>query len=949
MSSNTALTNANQLVAVRGNALEAFIEPLSLMVMFLLRNRGATPSQLVGRELGLPHSDVERITTLLIANDLICRTDSGFVLTEEARKRLTGSLSLDFLVGSSVSGTSPDVEHPLTTAYLIREAIGRGATSFTFRATQANTNLDRTLKVFLPGCVRFDQLAAAIERRGHIKTTALPGIIDAGQVRLALPGGESAVTPCVVLEYINGQSKTFSAFLRDQANLSPVVFETFVERVCEALAAIEAVGLQHGDLHDGNILVKTGDSPSIAEDFFVIDFIGVPSCYSPQLALRSDIENFRDHLLRAVLIASKQHPGYSVRYLLGDRVYRVLQKLRLNGYASFGQILEDFRKPQVPVPKEHFNTPSPQPFEWLRVEWIPSPQLLIKLFEPVPSRFSTIARFGNTWISGPRGCGKSHYLRVLAFQPQLFSTVDQALEQKLDQLGYDFRRAFGVLFACRLGEFKAFTPEAMREDYFDVATQQFLKHILVLKIWTKTLQTIREGLETTDCSTECPVLEVPSGFGGLIDFLERCLGKIAMVADSSPIDTFLQCLAMCTARENSAIAVWNYPRRRPELRLLDERDLDGFFAVVKQTFPDLADTRFYVLVDDASYGQIHFEMQKVLNSLVRGAHANHVFKITCDKFMYTLDTSDGRAIDPSNEVTYVDLGEISTKSQRETAIDLSEYLARVLDSRLKAADFRHSIKEILGTSQSVREFLSALSQPGARRKNWQARGSGPRPSRQQAYYAGWNIVWSLAHGSVRTLLELVEHIFNSASATPETKGIPLKVQDAAVRSYAKSKFKALFMLPADIKGKPVGQRLQKVISAVGQMSKEYLRHYDTGAPNRWYETISIERLDTSELDARAELLLQDLIKYGLFLDEGVTFSRAQFGLSQRYDLNKIFAPAFQTTYRVRNHIYLGRDRFNELLLTPHAFLARHRTKLRELAIKKKGKRLVQQVLFGGSE
>ena len=44
-------------------------------------------------------------------------------------------------------------------------------------------------------------------------------------------------------------------------------------------------------------------------------------------------------------------------------------------------------------------------------------------------------------------------------------------------------------------------------------------------------------------------------------------------------------------------------------------------------------------------------------------------------------------------------------------------------------------------------------------------------------------------------------------------------------------------------------------------------------------------------------------------------------------MNKIFAPAFQTTYRVRNHIYISHKRFEDLLLFPDVFVKKHRNKL----------------------
>ena len=151
------------------------------------------------------------------------------------------------------------------------------------------------------------------------------------------------------------------------------------------------------------------------------------------------------------------------------------------------------------------------------------------------------------------------------------------------------------------------------------------------------------------------------------------------------------------------------------------------------------------------------------------------------------------------------------------------------------------------------------------------------------------------------------------------------------------------MLPGEFNGAPLGECLQAIISAIGEMSRKYLENYDTGEKDRWYETISVERLDRSKLSIKAQLLLGELLKNGLLLDEGVTFSRAQFGLCQRYDMNKIFSPAFETTYRVRNHVYLSRQRLEELLLSPDLFLRRHRQKLEELATRKL--QLSQSTLF----
>lgn len=941
MSSSRRLKEPNRLIAEKQWLLNGLLAPTGLLILHLLSRRGPKKPDVIGEELSVPLSDVEQTLLPLLDAELVNVSDEIVALTPLGARLLNyGRMSPDSLVGTTIA---PDhranIPNALGSSYRVKEVIGRGATSFTYRAEHTATHRDRTLKVFLPGSITYPQLDLAVTRRAQINSDALPEIVDVGQIALPIYESAPETVPCVVLKYINNGAQTFAEFLSTQANLDQEIFEHFIRRVGGALAALESVGLTHGDLHERNILVAPNNT-SMSQDFWVIDFVGVPWINSPEVDVASDIESFRDHLIRATVSATKRYPGVSARLLLGERAFRVLAGLRSGSYSSFRDILQDFDRPVGTVPSDYFKSPAPEPFEWLRVEWINSPRWLYRLFEPDQTRFQTISRFGNTWISGPRGSGKSHYLRVLAFQPEVLSTADSdpKLLQKLSDIGYDFRKAFGILFACRLGEFKGFVPEAMVNQKFDPETTAFLKRILVLKIWTKTLDLLREGLERRVEHTGATVLRAPHDVQPLRQFLEEKLGEITTLGDAGTLGVFRQCLAMCTAQETFAVAVWNHPSRRPRnLPQLGETELNDFFSVLKQTFPDLADARFFILVDDASYGNIHFEMQKILNSLVRAAQANHCFKITCDKFMYTLDTSDDRAIDPRHEVTYVDLGEVSTKTQRETTVDLSQYMARVVNSRLDAAGFTTRIETILGESQSPSVFLAGLAQPDARRsQGGTVRSRGRRG--QRALYAGWNIVWNLSHGSVRTLLELVEHIFKSTNASRTTESISLADQDEAVRIYSQRQFRALSMLPGELNGEPVGQRVKSVLSALGEVSRQYIQRYDTGAPGRWYETISVERLDGSALDQVAQDTLIELIKYGALLDDGVTFARAQLGLSQRYDMNKVFAPGFRTTYRVRNHIYLRRPRFEELLLSPDLFLARHREKLDELANDGQGQR-----------
>jgi serine/threonine protein kinase/DNA-binding MarR family transcriptional regulator len=933
MSTNVFLKNANLLVCEKEKMLETLLDNISASVLDYVNQKEKSGIDDIAQNLSLSEDSMKRSLKKLEKTELIIRSNNLIELTPKAKKRLNlKTISLRFLEGETVTGNK-DIAWSLMGSYFVIKQIGAGATSSTFCARQINTHKERALKIFYPGKVSYQKVDKALQKRAKIKdNNCIPEIIEAGQVPLSFPGGESVITSAVVLKYIS-DGITFDDFLRSHSHFNPQIFENFIRSIGGALHEIEAADLIHGDLHEGNILVVPNRNKHSAYEFWVIDFIGVPSVSSPELETTSDIENFRNHLLRAAIIACEKTPRVAARILLGKKAYRVLQGLRNSEYSSFKEMLEDFEKPSVRIPETYFQPPPPDPFEWLRVEWIQSLEWLYKLFVPVSSRYETIQRFGNTWISGPRGCGKSHYLRILAFHPTVIirSHKDPELADILEKLQYNFTEKFGVLFACRLGEFRGFVPEALGQELFDYDSIQFLKHVLIIKIINKTLNTIKEGLQAFDDSEGNNVLNVPQDYLDLINYFHKRFGSMAIVDEANPMNIFKQCLATIATIDNAATALWNVPEQRQKDNLVNETDLDEFFSVIKRTFSELQNTRFYILVDDASFGNIHEEMQKILNSLIRSVQANHCFKLTCDKFRYTLDTSDGRPIDPRNEVTYVDLGEISTKAQRQTSLNLSEYMKNVVNKRLSAGDYQAGIQDILGTSQSALDFLNALSkaETNIAQKGQDLKLAG-RKKKQKAYYAGWNIIWSISHGSVRTLLELIEYIFKNTNFTKNSLSISLEDQDKAVRSYANNHYKAIAMLPGEYNGEPLGQKLQSIISAVGSMSNQYLRKYKTREKNRWYETISIERLDRKRLSPEAQRILIELVKNGLLLDEGITFSRAQFGLCQRYDMNKIFAPAFETTYRVRNHIYLSKTKFEELIIEPVAFTKGYRNKLNAL-------------------
>lgn len=929
MGTTLEIDDLNRLLEKHSAMVGVTSSPTCAYLLHLVRSRPGILISQINSEFTFRSGTAEEWLQRLTEVSLVKVKNSHYFLSSLGERKLAlTDVSLEGLGRTEIPGTH-DVLNKLPDSYrLDATPLGKGATSVTFRAIQQSTQLARTVKIFRPGLISYRQLESFRGKRATIpREVAIPEFIGMGQFSADLKSrGASIVLACQIFEYVDQDAETLQQYVNTTPPpyLSRDFFRFFIEHVGGALEAIERAGLQHGDLHAKNVLVIRRERRKPAISFKVIDLAGASSFNSLTFSGVTDLEMFKRHLVWCLSEVSRQRPGVSARELVGHDVERVITGLRHTKYKKFAQLLDDFHKPGRPIPRRYFREPPRRPFEWLRVEMMPSVKELYLLFEPDEHVFEAIAGSDNVIISGPRGCGKSHYLRVLNFWPQAFSlaTESSELKSKLQRLGYDLRRFFGILFECRVGEFKSFQPEAVSGRAFTPQTVQVLKHILVLKIINKTLAILREG-----CESE--VLTPPQNILTLRSYVQDRFPTVPLYGEPNAVEELAQHARALVTKEKEAESVWNLPAR-PGARLLAEPDVEAFFESVQRDFPDLAQTQFFILVDDVSEGRMHPEMQKVLNSIMTSSTQRFCFKVTCDKFMYTLETAEDRPIDPSQDVIYIDLGDLSVKAQQRRK-DINQYLRGIVNARVNAWVSRKcDIVAILGESQDPTEFLRFLGRP--RKKIEQAKTALETDRKEgKALYAGWNIVWQLSHGSIRTFFQLLDHIFTRSDFDPHDPApISLVDQDTHVREFSKQKFQSLLMLKGDIQGEPLGTPVSHVARSIGEVSRLYLRKWDTGEPSRFYETISLERLDLKPLSKKAAELLKYLAVHDVLVIEGITFSRAQVGLSERYDLNKIYAPCFQTTYRVRNHLYLSRNRFEQLLLQPGQFVKRVRARLDEL-------------------
>ena len=184
------------------------------------------------------------------------------------------------------------------------------------------------------------------------------------------------------------------------------------------------------------------------------------------------------------------------------------------------------------------------------------------------------------------------------------------------------------------------------------------------------------------------------------------------------------------------------------------------------------------------------------------------------------------------------------------------------------------------------------------------------------------MVVQLSSKTVRDGLSLCEAIFRECAEQLGEKFVELKsgegkvtidIQDRAIRKYSREAYANLINIEY------MGEEIFNIVRNFGGISQSYLSREVTREVGRKYEVITIERRDFRKLSNKARERLRKLIRHSVFIDRGLSFSREQIGLVQKFTLHKKFTPALMTTYREREHLRLSKEQLEKLLLQPDEF------------------------------
>lgn len=853
-----------------------------VLVFYINRHEGITKKELIARvekHLAEPDSLIE----FLLTNKFAEEKSQCLYLSKKAKSVMKvveySGYDLSRLPADSISG------------YKLKESIGKGSTSITFKATKEKTGYPVVLKIFKPGILDHVDLEMAIK--------SLENLISESSLSIPLPRDygtfmwNGLTLKYIEMDYVKGIS--LGQFLQENVNVDlQETLLNYLKEVGRTLTLLQDNGFNHGDLHENNILMVSDEAYQERRIFHfkIIDFIGISSIEELRRYELNDLEYFKENFSRIIRKYATTPSGDVDRKKLGERLSYIYENLVKNKYSTFEEVREGLSE-RLP---ERDRIPFTPPFTYLIFEtYDVNDPLWLRRFEFESSLYHYFTDFRSLICSGPRGCGKTIYLRSLSFIPKLIN-IGRNDGDIRDKIAY-FKSIFGVYFACRQGEFKVFSN---RLYDFSSRTELFLKHILILKIARRTVSLIEEAYSERVFSSE-PKVEL------ILEFLSPYLDSKFEMTSTSREKPFKELASILRNEENQCMDRIGKEGNYPSLsRLLNEKNLITFFDIVRKAIAELSDFKFYIIFDDLSEPQVYLEMQKILNCLIACHNGVYCCKFSTDKYAYTFEDMFGKALQVPHDYTYLDLSILD---------DYEDYLERIINRQLELSGYVKKIKDYLEKGQcSSSELISLLSQG----------------EYNEAKFAGWDLIVQLSSWSVRDALVSCESIWKQYGGPREhdklkegSDTISVDVQNQALQKYSEEVYASLINIES------VGKEIFNIVRNFGEISRQCLKRGIANEKDRRYELIAIERRDNRIISDEASDLLRKLIRHSVFIERGYSFSREQIGLVQKFVLHKKYTPALKTTYREREHLRLGAIQLEEFLLHPDQFQEKFLGRFRE--------------------
>ncbi len=789
--------------------------------------------------------------------------------------------------------SQPSVVNLNGRTYTPVETIGSGFKAVVWRAVDERAR-DRALKLALYDDYRERSYESELSRAAKLEAhPVFARLEDAGRTQIALSSGDF---DCVMFveEYVPGMS--LRDFLRQRAqDVTASFLLAYVKAICEALSALRTHGLEHDDLHDGNIIISPPPAGSLDTEFSlkIIDL----GSLKPIEAATKPLRDF-DHVVRQIVAIHER----IVQRRVGSRRDRrfldeCVELLRRMVDPDRDAALRDPAEVRTAFERAESRAAARQglggqtmtsPFEFISAENISDDHVFIDLFAETPW-LSRVAGRDAYLITGPRGCGKSTLLRWLALKTQL-------MRPDADLDAYGIAGFFISCSAALEGRFGWMRDETIVERY-----QDDLVHYFNLVLTAEVVDTL---LVMQQCQGSTTPWEISADDErALLEFLQRALG-----AESAALRG--------ASRLRQALDLVERERVTCDLRMRRGQATGGARTVpafigdlarlLVERIPFFVEHRMTFLVDDFTARRVNPSVQKVLNQVLWGQRSSHhLFKVSSEKNGAELSDIAGQPFEMTRELVPVDIGrEYLRLVSGEQLRRAHEFAVKLLDNRLRIAKYKGDATTLLGYSDfgEYRTLDRAL-----------------RETNNRSQYHGLDTIADLCSGDVSTLLGVYRAIFDGGRVARETNTrIKASVQhDAIVRASTEQ----VNVIKRHV---PQGAEMRLLVQEFGTFVANVLREgklIDQGGGR--LEPPAIPRIEVDNEGHAEEALegelaerFEELVRRGVFIEMESGRSRRGHVPTLRWQLRRVFLPSFGAALKKNTALKLTPTQFKFLLESP---------------------------------
>ena len=699
-------------------------------------------------------------------------------------------------------------------------------------------------------------------------------------------------TPCAVFLYPYVAGPSLRQHLRN-THPDPILvtfIEAFMHTMLGLLHELQHLGMDHGDLHAGNVIVASPSELDIEPqtsfrviDFGVLHLTGLPGHHADTLGLAHML---RDLLDRVNYQAVRHRDRYVFNVMRSDFLSRYLIETDPLASASpptprtlfqrLRQIDSEYALRAAPEQSSGMLTP----FDYPNCEQMGhSHSLLNSLYSKRFLGLREIEARNNLVLTGPRGCGKTTVFLALSLHHRILVN-----DHSLSFISY-----IGIYYRCDdlYFTFPRFVAPT-RSDAVDVPM-----HFIVATLLTSLLDTVRAWSthefpeEFQDCERR-----VAQKLWDLLDWPHPLPPTL------SPFDAIASRLQ--TERKRAADkARFLHDPKQTFSRYFGPRTLVDACHIVREQCPQLATLPIYFFIDDYSEPKITLPLQENLNRLFMHRSAACFFKLSTESpISFSTRDFDGKAYVEAREYTLVNLG---LRYIKDGGPETLPFLEDLFERRFQQVpDYPvRTLEQLIGTSprneNDIARRIASIQPP-------------------KTYY-GTETLAALCSGDIHYMIRLVERMVEECGGvdglrrTVAQPRIDFTKQHDVIRAAAGDFFASVRMLPE------IGEHLADVIAAFGSVARSFLMHRKSknqkGHPP--HQASRIEPYESLGLSDGAQVIRKALLRYSIFLEDPRGKSRRGHVVPRLF-LRRYLIPHFNLTFSQRDSIALE-NRDVELLLT----------------------------------